>query len=169
MSTEPAAAFPTERRERPRPTGLRWLLNPVYSALRWVAGHVRGFYAAVGVFLIFGLAVALTSLGIFALLTQVVAAGVVQSFDDAIVIGARRLESPILDALALIGAVLGSGAAAWVIIGAGTIFLWGTHHHYSVYLLWVSLGGARLMNGVLKDWFARPRPAFAEGDIDMLG
>jgi undecaprenyl-diphosphatase len=158
-----------DRRSWHRRRPFRWIMDGVYAIIRWVGRHSRGFYGAVGSFLIIGLAAAVAALGLIALLANVVAAGAVQSLDDSIVIGARELESPVLDALALLGAVLGSGTAAWVVILAGTFFLWRSRHHYSVYLLWISLGGARLLNMPLKEWFARPRPAFFREEIDLLG
>ncbi|MEX2584343.1 MAG: phosphatase PAP2 family protein [Gemmatimonadota bacterium] len=158
-----------ERRSWARRAPFRWPLDALYRTIRWVGHHSHGFYTAVGGFLLIGLGIALGTLGLVALLSNVVAAGVIQGMDEAVVLAARDMESPVLDALALVGAVLGSGTAAWVVMGAGTFFLWRSRHHYSVYLLWASLGGARLLNIPLKDWFGRPRPEFFRGEIDLLG
>jgi undecaprenyl-diphosphatase len=164
-----AATESRDRRDHTRRGPFRWMMDAVYSTLRWIGRHSRGFYTAVGTFLIFGLLLAGVTLGLFALLANVVASGIVQSLDESIVLGTRELENPIFDGLAILGAVLGSGTAAWIVILAGSFFLWRSRHHYSVYLLWVSLGGARLLNLPLKNWFERPRPGFFREDLDLLG
>ena len=82
-------------------------------------------------------------------------------------LGSHR--SPWLDALALAGAVLGSSAAVWGALAAGSVVLARSRHWWSVALLWVSLGGARLLVGALKGAFDRPRPGPHGGTIEALG
>lgn len=158
-----------ERREQPRRGAVNRLQDPVYRGIRWAGDHVRGFYAVLGVYLVVGLIAAGAALGLFALLAEVVFGGTVQSVDDGILHWMRTLESPFLDLLALIGVGLGSQGAAWIFIALGTLFLWRSRHRYSVYLLWLSVGGARVLNMLLKDWYDRPRPSFFRDDLEILG
>lgn len=144
-------------------------MKELHRAIQWIGGHVRGFYAAVGVFLLLGLALSAAALGVFALLVRGVASGITHRVDETILIGARRLESGWLDAVALAGAALGSGIATWMVLGLGSVVLWRTRHHYSAALLWVSLLGSRFLNGMLKGAFDRPRPDLFVGDLDLLG
>ncbi|MEX2571078.1 MAG: phosphatase PAP2 family protein [Gemmatimonadota bacterium] len=144
------------------------MIKPLTATIRWIDRHVRGFYAAVGSFLLFGFLISIGLLALLALLARLVARGTAQSLDTALVTSARSLESPVLDAVALLGAVLGSGVAGWVVVFAGTAFLWKTRHRYSVYLLWLAIAGARVLNGLLKDWFDRPRPELFRGEITLL-
>lgn len=160
---------PLDRRNHARRGVFRWLMDALHTVLRWIGRHSRRFHTALGAFLIVGLLTAGLALGLFAVLTNVVASGVVQNIDESVVLGARRLENPVFDGLALLGAVLGSRTAAGIVIFAGTFFLWRSRHRYSVYLLWVSLGGALVLNAPLKDWFERPRPAFFRENLDLLG
>lgn len=159
----------TERRATGRAGLGRRVLDVVYRLLRWVDAHARGFYASVGLFLVIGLALAALSLGLFALVAQQMAAGSVQAFDDAVLLGTRRFASDWLDVLALIGAALGSGMAAWIVIGVGTLYFWRTGHHWSALLLWVSLFGGRLLNTQLKLSYGRPRPSLVQGDLELVG
>lgn len=158
-----------ERRSHRRAGFAERLQDLVYGIIRWAGGHVRGFYSALGVYLLIGFAIVVGALGLFALLVEVVFGGFVQRADEAAVVWMRGFESDFLDGLAVLGVALGSGIAAWVVIGIGSVLLWRSRHHFSVVLLWVALGGARFLNEVLKEWFDRPRPAFAENELDILG
>ena len=159
----------SDRRTHRRKGPIEWAMDLVYGTIRWTGGHVRGFYAALGVSLLIGQGSVIGALGLFALLVEVVFGGAVQSADEAAVVWAQGLESDLLDAVALVGVGLGSGGAAWIVILLGSIFLWRTGHHYSVYLLWIALGGARVLNTALKGWYDRPRPSLVEGDVEILG
>jgi undecaprenyl-diphosphatase len=142
---------------------------PLSGALNWIGGHVRGFYSAVGLFLLAGLLTTLLTFALLLFMAQVVAGGAIQSADESIVRSFGDLKSPGLDVLALIGAVIGSRMAAWVTIGVGTLFLLTTHHRYSAALLWVAIGGSVFLNAFLKEWFGRPRPAPERANIELLG
>lgn len=144
-------------------------LAPLHGLLRWIGGHFRDFHAAVGVFLLLGLGLAAGALALFALVAQQMAAGATARFDDRVVRWARGYESDWLDGLALLGAVLGSGAATWIVLGVGTALLWRSRHHYSALLLWAALVGGRFLNGELKAFFDRPRPGIVQGDHELLG
>lgn len=160
----------SERRGLPRRGFLEHpLLDAFYGTLRWIRGHVRGFYAAVGLFLVAGLAVSVAALGLFALLATWVAGGATQRMDEAVLRALQGWKAPWLDGVALVGAALGSGTAAWVVIGAGTLYFWRSRHLYSLALLWISLLGGRVLNRLLKEAFGRPRPALVEGDLELLG
>lgn len=159
-----------ERRAEPRRGILEHpLLDSVYGTLRWIRGHVRGFYAAVGLFLVLGLALSAAAIGLFALLAMWMAGGATQRFDDAVLRTLQGWKAPWLDGLALIGAALGSGTAAWVVILAGTVYFWRSRHVYSLAILWISLLGGRVLNTLLKETFGRPRPALVQGDLVLLG
>lgn len=157
-----------ERRATPRRGTFRPLADALYGTIRWIGRHVRGFYAAVGLFLAVGLGVALLALGLLALLAEWMAAGAVDRWDVAALLWVRQHEHPLLDALAIVGAGLGSSAAAWIVIFAGTFLLWRTRHRYSAYLLWVSLAGGVVLNRLLKALFDRPRPDLFDGDLELL-
>ena len=56
----------------------------MFTALRWVGGHVAGFYAAVGVFLISAVVLIVLAGLIFAKIADDVMEGSTQAFDDAV-------------------------------------------------------------------------------------
>lgn len=156
-----------ERRRAPREGPGRALLNALYRVIRWIAAHVRGFYAAIGVFLGLGLLAAAAALGGFILLAWGVAGGVTTAIDESVVRWMVRLRNPLLDALAMVGAVIGSGAAAWAALALGTAALWLTRHRSSVVLLWIAVTGGHVLSRLLKSSFERPRPAGE--DLQLLG
>ncbi len=137
--------------------------------LRWIAGHVQGFYTAVGLFLLGGMGAALLALALLALVAQSMAAGLTQRWDEAIVYSFSQLSNPAFDVLALLGAALGSKAAAWIALAAGSIAFWRSRHHYSVYILWIAILGGHFLNTTLKAAFGRTRPSLVEGDLDFFG
>ncbi len=141
----------------------------ISSLLRVIGRHVRGFYLAVGAFLIIGLALSALSLVLFAALARWATGNTVPEVDQAVLLWLQRHQAPWLDALALLGAALGSGVVMWTIILLGTAFLGYGRHFYSVALLWISLFGGRLLNRVLKESFGRPRPSPVDGDLSLLG
>jgi undecaprenyl-diphosphatase len=168
MTRRPPFSGP-ERRARPRHGILHPLLDSVYGTLRWIGGHVRGFYAAVGTFLAMGLGIAVAATLVFALLAERVAGGATHRVDEGVLLWLQQHRAPWLDALALAGAALGSGTAVWVVLGAATLYLWGSRHVYSLALLWTSLLGGRVLNRVLKEAFGRPRPELVQGDLELVG
>lgn len=97
------------------------------------------------------------------------AAGTTRAVDEAVLRWTASRSADWMDALALGGAVLGSGAVAWAVLGAGTLVLWRRRQRYSVLLLWVALLGARLLNAELKELFRRPRPVSEQGQLEILG
>jgi undecaprenyl-diphosphatase len=143
--------------------------DPAHRTIRWIGGHVRGLHAAMGLFLVAGLAMSAAALGLFAALAWWVSGDAVHPADRSILLWLGERRSPSLDGLALAGAALGSDAAVWITLAAGTAFLWRSRHRYSLLLLWISLPGARLLNQLLKAVFDRPRPRLGEGDLEVLG
>lgn len=165
----PKPVLAPDRRARSRHGLVRHVMDSAYRTIRWIEGHVRGFHAAMGLFLVAGLAMSAVTLTLFAVLAWGVSADAVYGADLSALLWLREHQSPPLDALALAGAALGSGAAVWVVLAAGTAFLWRSQHRWSLLLLWISLLGARLLSRLLKAVFDRPRPALVDGDLEVLG
>jgi undecaprenyl-diphosphatase len=155
------------RRTRP-PPALGRVLRWNDRLLRWIAAHVRGFYAALGAFLALGLLLALTAAVLFTAVARLVGGGAVHHADVAVLAWLGRQRSPRLDALAAAGAVLGSSAALWAVLAVGTVLLARSRHWWSVALLWLSLAGSRVLSGALKTVYVRPRPG-PEAEIHLLG
>ena len=158
-----------ERRVAERRGLLRPVMDALYRLLRWIGGHVSGFYAAVGLFLTIGLGLSLGAIALFAALARWVSGGTVQRLDDAVLSWVSQHRTPWLDALALAGAALGSKGAMWIVLILGSLFFWRSRHLYSMALLWISLLGGYVLNYVLKDAFSRPRPRLVTGDLELLG
>jgi undecaprenyl-diphosphatase len=155
------------RNARPR-RALRLVLGWNDRVLRWIAAHVRGFYAAVGAFLALGLLLSLAAAVLFTAIARLVGGGAVHRVDLAVLGWLGRHRSPWLDALAAAGAVLGSSAALWAVLAVGTVLLARWRHWWSVVLLWLSLAGSRVLSGALKAAYERPRPG-PEAEIRLLG
>lgn len=158
-----------ERRSAPRsPWASRWL-NPVYGVLRWIGLHVRGFHAAVGTFLVLGLTLLIAGVLLFAGMAQLVEDGHTQRADDAILLWMNSHATPWLDAAALEVTALAGVAVVWLVLLLASLFLWQTHHRYSVALLWISYLGASLINFTMKALYERPRPALFEWRTPLAG
>jgi undecaprenyl-diphosphatase len=154
----PTQTPPIERRSAPRGGPLRPLYNLLYRLLRWIGEHVQGFYKAVGVFLVIGLAVVLVAAVGFATLAERVMAGDTLHMDETILRAMERMGAPWLDNLALEVTALGARVVVWMVVLIASVFLWSSRHHYSAALLWVSMIGAGFVNAALKVSFNRPRP-----------
>lgn len=146
-----------ERRATPRTPDTRGQ-RLLFGFLRWIAGHVSGFYAAIGVFLIAAVAVILIAVFGFAQLAMNVAAGETQAFDDSILLWLDSHASPKLTGIALDVTALGAGTVVWTVVVIASAFLWGTRHRFSAVLLWVAMVGSALISSSLKAFFDRPRP-----------
>lgn len=147
-----------ERRAVPR-SGLASMLRDIlFTTLRWIGRHVRGFYAAVGAFLLIGLVLALAGTAVFALLAEQVMEGGTQRFDNAVLLWMNEHANPRLDIVAMEVTSLGSGVVTWMIVAVSSVFLWTSRHRYSVLLLWVAVVGGSALNATLKGIFERPRP-----------
>jgi undecaprenyl-diphosphatase len=134
------------------------LLGLLYTLLRWIGAHVRGFHAAVGAFLLIGLAVIAGAVALFAALAEMMEAGATQRVDDAVLLWLNARATPTLDIAALEVTSLGSTTVVVLILLLSSAFLWSARHHYSVLLLWVAMIGGTVLNLQLKAEFGRPRP-----------
>ncbi|MFP4623219.1 MAG: phosphatase PAP2 family protein [Gemmatimonadota bacterium] len=148
---------------------LRRPMDALYAAVRWIRGHIRGFYSAVGVFLVAALGVAIVAAAALALLAEGVVGGATQTFDQAVVDWVRARRTGWLDWLGLAGAALGSGVAAWIVLGLGSLLLWFTRHHLSVAILWIAVLGGRALSTEFKALFDRPRPAPVDWTVEVFG
>lgn len=158
-----------DRRGAPRDSSAEIAAKPVFGVLRWIRAHVSGFHAAVGVFLLIGLGVALSAVLLFAGVAALMTAGTVQRFDDAVLLWINNHTSDTLDILALEITALGSGAAVWMLVMVGSVFLWTTTHRYSAALLWIAALGAPVVNSALKMLFDRPRPQLFDWRTEYAG
>jgi undecaprenyl-diphosphatase len=149
----------------PGATGRRSLTR----VFRWIGDHVRGFYAAVGVFLTFGLAVATSALLLFVATAALVAEGATQRFDRAVLLWFNRHATPRLDGAALEFTSLGSGYVTVLVVIVASAFFWETRHRYSAALLWVAVLGGWVLSRVLKAAFDRPRPDLFEWRVPYAG
>jgi undecaprenyl-diphosphatase len=150
-----------ERRTLPRGR-ISVLRNALYSTLRFIARHVRGFYAALVAFLSVGLVVGLGAIGIFALFATAVVQGITQPFDEAVLRWFGSVRNPALDRVMVEITSLGNGAVLVLLIAVTSVFLWLTRHRWSVYLLALAYFGGYAINSVLKQYFERPRPTVLE-------
>lgn len=140
--------------------------RPVF---RWIGQHVRGFYSAVGLFLVAGVALILAAGLLFAELADRVMEGETQAFDDAVLLWLHERASTRLTGIALDVTALGAGMVVWLVVIVASVFLWSTRHRYSAVLLWVAMAGAGLINSTLKAFFARPRPQLFEWRTPYVG
>ena len=155
MATKRKTTAPGKGPPAGPPRRMREAARPV---LRFIGEHVRGFYSAVGLFLVLGLAVFVGTIVLFAVLAGAVVEGETERLDTAILHWIDSHATPTLDILALEITSLGSGMVVWTLVLAASAFLWATRHRYSVLLLWVAMGGGALLSTLLKAFFDRPRP-----------
>jgi undecaprenyl-diphosphatase len=132
--------------------------SPLLGLLRWIAGHVRGFHAAIGAYLAIALAAVAVAGGVFAAVARAVARGHADRWDLAALGWMGRLDSAVLDGWALEVTALGGKVVVWMVVLLSSIFLWNSRHHYSAALLWVAALGGGLLNAALKTAFDRARP-----------
>ncbi|MGH7506693.1 MAG: phosphatase PAP2 family protein, partial [Longimicrobiales bacterium] len=156
----------SDRRRIPRGR-LRVFRDALYSMLRFIARHVRGFYGAIAAFLTIGVIVGLAAASAFIIFAAIVSVGVTQTLDERALrwFGARR--TPFLDEAALEITALGNGMVLIVLVLVASVFLWQTRHRWSVYLLVIAVIGGQILNDVLKEAFDRPRPSIVEA-IDSV-
>ncbi len=148
----------TERRQVPRGK-LGFLRDLLYSTLRLIARHIRGFYGAVVAFLTVGVVVGLIAVGVFAAFAAAVASGVTQRFDEGTLRWLARQRTPARDEIMLDITSLGNGIVLVTVVAVSCVFLWQTRHRWSVYLLLIGVIGGDLLNQLLKELFERPRPS----------
>jgi undecaprenyl-diphosphatase len=145
------------------PRGQRGILwDALYSTLRFIARHVRGFYGAVAAFATVSFVVALGAVAVFASFAHIVSRGVTQNFDDKVLRWIEAHRTLFLDKVMLEVTVLGSGIVLLMIVVVASLFLWLTHHKWSVYILLTGVLGGQILNHALKGLFDRPRPSTVE-------
>ena len=150
-----------ERRGQPRGrhSGLKGAL---YSTLRWIARHVRGFYSALIAFLTVSLVLGAAAISVFVAFSRLVSEGFTQRFDERILQWFQAHRSETLNDIMLEATVLGSGVVLFTIVAIASVFLWQTKHHWSVYILLMGVFGGQILNGILKGFFNRQRPSVVE-------
>jgi membrane-associated phospholipid phosphatase len=160
-SPQPPVDPASDRRHIPR-AHLALFWNLVFGALRKLGTHGRSVYAAVGIFLVAGVLVAIAGTIGFASLAEVVREGYTQQFDDAVLrwIGAHH--SPTLTTIMNEVTPLGTGIVVLTIVGVTTAFLWRTEHKHSARMLLAATAGGILLNNGLKLFFDRERPSVFE-------
>lgn len=144
-------------------------MDALFGLIRWIDGHVRGFYAEMGVYLAVGFLVAFAALAGFLALARLFTGAGLQRFDVGVLRWLRDHQAAWLDVVALVGTALGSGIAAYAVLGVSAVLLWRSRHHLSALLLLTTLVGARAMIGLLKTFYDRPRPALFGDQIHALG
>jgi undecaprenyl-diphosphatase len=152
-------------RGRPGVAGRRSLTR----ILLWIGEHVRGFYAAVGVFLSIGLALAISTLLLFIGTAALVAEGLTQRVDRAVLLWFNAHATPRLDGAALEFTSLGSGYVTIIVVIVASAFFWETRHRYSAALLWLAVLGGWGLSRALKMLFDRPRPDLFEWRVPYAG
>lgn len=131
--------------------------------------RIARLFAVLGPPLAVGLFGAVGAAALFALLARGVVSGATRAVDESVVRWFLGVSNPVLDALAMVGAVLGSSVALWVALAGGTIVFWRMRQLASLVVLWASLVGGYLLNPTLKAFFGRPRPSLRGDDLDLLG
>lgn len=150
-----------DRRRAPRGR-LSVFRDALYTTLRLIGRHVRGFYGAVAAFLTLGFVVGISAASVFLIFAAIVTGGVTQAFDERTLAWLATHRTPFLNEAALEVTSLGNGFTLAVLILAVSVFLWQTQHRWSVYLLLIAYVGGQILNRVLKNWFDRPRPSIVE-------
>lgn len=114
--------------------------------------------AAFGLTLGLGLAAAMLALYVFAVLADEVMEEETLRVDNAVLATLRLVQSPFLDDAAWFVSMLGAEILAVLLVSLVGVLGWQRRWGAAVSLL-VIVGGAQLLNNVLKDWFHRTRPA----------
>jgi undecaprenyl-diphosphatase len=156
-----------DRREQARGSARR-ADDVLYTTLRFIARHVRGFWSAIIAFLGLGLAAGAAATGGFALVATAVEAGFTERVDRQVLHWFAERRTPVLDRVMLEITTLGNGLVLFMIVATVSVFLWLTHHRWSVYLLIVGVVGGQLINNALKEMFGRPRPDTVPGLTHVL-
>lgn len=146
-----------ERRTRPR-SRFVLLWDVLFRALRSSLTHVQSFYAAVGIFVAAGAALAIAGTWAFASLATHVRSGATQAFDDAVMrwMGAHQI--PWLKTAMVQLTALGTAVVVMMVVFVAALFLWLTKHKHSAALLLATTSVGIILNGMLKDVFHRTRP-----------
>jgi membrane-associated phospholipid phosphatase len=150
-----------DRRARPRGRVGR-TTDALYSILRFIGRHVRGFWPAIAAFFTLGVVLSAATAAAFAALAVIVGGGTAQGLDEHVLRWVERRRTPTFDAAMLELTTLGDGIVILMLVAVASIFLWLTQHRWSVYILLVGVLGGKVLNNGLKLLFARPRPSVVE-------
>ena len=156
-----------ERRERPRGR-MRRAGDVLYKALRFIATHIRGFWAALLTFLSIGFVFGVGGVVLFAQLAEVVMEGATQNLDEYGLRWINSHQSEGLDHAMMEITSLGNFAVVLVMLLVVSAFLWLSKHKLSVVLLLLAVGGGFLANNVLKMFFDRDRPSVFEPVTEVM-
>ena len=147
-----------ERRGEPRRGIVNVLRDALFRLLRLIGRNVRGFYSAVGLFLVTGLVAITVATAVFAQIAEAMMEGQTQAFDESVLRWMGTNGAPWLDVAALEVTALGARVVVYMVVLVASAFLWHSRHHYSAGLLWVAVLGSGIVNSALKLSFNRPRP-----------
>jgi undecaprenyl-diphosphatase len=139
-------------------TGRRRVGRALAVALPWLHRHVRGLYAAVGLYLLVGLALAALALWGFTGLAEAVSEGETTGFDRAVLLWIDQHATPELTVMALEVTALANTLVVAVVVLVAAAFLWFTRHSDAVFLLGAAVAGSGLLLQILKSAFERPQP-----------
>lgn len=157
----------SERRTRARRRfDIFWDL--LFRSLRRSLNHVQSFYAAVGIFITVGAALAIAGTWAFASLAVHVRSGATQAFDDAIMHWVAAHQLPWLHVTMLQITALGTGVVVIMVVAVAALFLWLTRHKHSASLLLVTTIVGILLNAILKDVFRRDRPSVFSSGVEVF-
>jgi membrane-associated phospholipid phosphatase len=142
--------------------------DALYSTLRLIARHVRGFWAGILAFLGVGMVAGAATAALFVGFATAVELGVTERLDSRVVHWFADRRSPVMDFVMMEVTTLGNGLVLTMIVGIVSLFLWLTNHRWSVYILIVGVMGGQVINNILKGMFGRPRPDTIEPVADVL-
>lgn len=132
--------------------------GPLYTTLALIGRHVRGFWPAVLAFIGLGLGA-----GALLVLLLAAAAGTLdlplaRAVDEAVLHWFAAYRAAWLDDVMRHITRLGDGIVVVMVVLTSAVFLWLTHHRWSVFLLLGGVIGGQVVNNLLKLVFDRPRP-----------
>ena len=142
--------------------------NAIYTLLRFIARHARGFFGAVFTYVSVSFIVLVGAIWGFAEISSEVLAGSTQALDEWVLTYVASHRSDLLDHVALEITALGNFATLTVLVLVVSVFLWETRHRISVALLFAAMAGGALLNTLLKDIFDRPRPTVVEASTEVM-
>ncbi|GAC1650843.1 MAG: hypothetical protein NVS4B3_10300 [Gemmatimonadaceae bacterium] len=134
------------------------LRDVLFAALRNARARGHHTYAALGIYLVGGMAVAAAGTVGFALIAGRVAAGATQHMDTKVLTWMALHQVPWAEAAMLEITFLGTGLVVLTVVGVSATFLWLTRQRQPAVLLLVATAGGLILNGLLKLGFDRPRP-----------
>ena len=155
------------RRARQDPAGVaRALVRLLLNGMR---SYIRGFYALAGLFLSAGFVLALLGLWGLGALTESVLEGDTLRFDKRVLLWMNAHATEWLDIAALEVTALGDILVVLTItaVAGALLFLLGQRAYAG--LIAVAVGGAWIINPMLKSVFDRPRPQLFEWRAHYAG